>query len=159
MVKKKPTDAELRVLKKNDPAEFEEVLRSEESEVSRTPPAEVVPAEAAAENWVLVENGVVSQKRPYQQDENYILAPEGVVPGFVFKDGEFTAPVHDAETIWYNVRRDRDQLLAQSDWTQIPDAPLTDGQKLKWKAYRQELRDLTKNNEDPANVTWPKKPA
>ena len=46
------------------------------------------------------------------------------------------------------VRRKRDALLAASDWTQLPDAPLTDGQRSAWRAYRQALRAL------PAAPGW-----
>jgi hypothetical protein len=45
------------------------------------------------------------------------------------------------------VRNQRDQLLAQSDWTQMADSPLAVEQKAAWAAYRQELRDL------PANIS------
>mgnify|MGYP006272683077 CR=1 FL=1 len=45
-----------------------------------------------------------------------------------------------------NVRNQRDQMLSQSDWTQMPDSPLSAEQKAEWAAYRQQLRDL------PANI-------
>jgi len=32
--------------------------------------------------------------------------------------------------------------LQQSDWTQLPDVPLTDEQKAAWATYRQALRDF-----------------
>lgn len=159
MVNKKPNDAELRALKKSDPAAFEEAVRIEEEESQRTPPAEMVPSQFPQDNWVLVENGFVTQKRPYQQDKDYIPAPAEVVPGFAFKDGEFTPPVHDAETIWHATRTLRDRLLASSDWTQLPDAPITDAKKEKWKEYRKELRDLPESGENPESIKWPKQPA
>lgn len=40
-----------------------------------------------------------------------------------------------------NVRTHRNQLLADSDWTQILDTPLSDTQRTQWRAYRQALRD------------------
>lgn len=57
-----------------------------------------------------------------------------------------------------NLRRERDRRLAETDWvitmhkekgTNIPAA---------WKTYRQALRDLPANTEDPANPVWPTKP-
>ena len=36
----------------------------------------------------------------------------------------------------------RNKFLAECDWTQFPDAPLTEDQKTAWRAYRQALRDL-----------------
>jgi hypothetical protein len=58
-----------------------------------------------------------------------------------------------------NLRQTRNGLLSESDWTQIPDAPLTEAQKTEWQTYRQQLRDLPSNTEDPRNVTWPTKPS
>jgi len=43
------------------------------------------------------------------------------------------------------MRRQRDRLLAASDWTQMPDSPLTDEQRAAWATYRQALRDAPAN--------------
>ena len=43
------------------------------------------------------------------------------------------------------VRSHRDMLLMESDWTQMPDSPLSDSKKAEWATYRQALRDITKN--------------
>ena len=40
------------------------------------------------------------------------------------------------------VRIHRNNLLSQSDWSQITDVPLTEEQKEMWRLYRQELREL-----------------
>ena len=37
----------------------------------------------------------------------------------------------------------RNDLLLKSDWTDLPNAPLTDEKKIEWQSYRTELRDLT----------------
>lgn len=58
---------------------------------------------------------------------------------------------------WKSVRDDRNKRLFECDWTQLPDAPLTDEQKTAWQAYRQALRDVTQQT-DPFNITWPAKP-
>lgn len=47
----------------------------------------------------------------------------------------------------------RDDLLFACDWTQLPDAPLTDAQKAEWRVYRQALRDV------PQTGIWPIPPA
>jgi len=36
----------------------------------------------------------------------------------------------------------RSLKLEASDWTQVPDSPLTDAQKEAWRTYRQALRDF-----------------
>ena len=54
-----------------------------------------------------------------------------------------------------SLRSQRDKLLAQSDWTQVADAPVD---AAAWATYRQALRDLPANTTDPRNPTWPTKP-
>jgi hypothetical protein len=59
------------------------------------------------------------------------------------------------------LRQQRNILLSQTDWTQIPDAPLSSEQKQQWATYRQQLRDLpslysTETNID--NVVFPEIP-
>ena len=54
------------------------------------------------------------------------------------------------------VRKKRDALLTQSDWTQLPDATVHD--KLAWLSYRQALRDVPKQSGFPFNVDWPVTP-
>lgn len=48
----------------------------------------------------------------------------------------------------------RQDLLYNSDWTQLPDIPAEI--KNKWANYRQQLRDITKQPGYPMNITWPK---
>ena len=45
----------------------------------------------------------------------------------------------------------RDQLLTSCDWTQLPDvqSTFTSSKKEEWIEYRQKLRDLPENIEDP----------
>jgi hypothetical protein len=53
------------------------------------------------------------------------------------------------------VRTDRNRRLAESDWTQLPDAP---ADKEVWASYRQELREVTNQAGFPWNITWPEAP-
>ena len=48
----------------------------------------------------------------------------------------------DEETQIVEMRRMRDDMLKQSDWSQMPDSPLTDAQRQAWATYRQALRDF-----------------
>lgn len=61
------------------------------------------------------------------------------------------------ESQWIKVREQRNSLLAQSDWTTLPDSPLSQEQKQQWIVYRQALRDVT-IQPDPFNIVWPTKP-
>ena len=56
---------------------------------------------------------------------------------------------------WAAVRTERDQRLAASDWTQLPDAPVD---AAAWASYRQQLRDLPQNYILPSDVEWPEEP-
>lgn len=68
-----------------------------------------------------------------------------------------TTPIPD-EVFWERLRNQRNYKLLISDWSQLSDAPLTSSQKTAWATYRQTLRDLPENTEDPKNVTWPSQP-
>lgn len=56
------------------------------------------------------------------------------------------------------LRKDRNKALVASDWTQFSDSPLTDAKRQEWATYRQALRDLPQNTEDPSAPLWPTKP-
>tara|TARA_R100001443_G_scaffold116710_1_gene138154 strand:- start:150 stop:374 length:225 start_codon:yes stop_codon:yes gene_type:complete len=66
-------------------------------------------------------------------------------------------------------RKVRNGLLADSDWTVMPDSPLSESKQTEWKTYRQNLRDLTKTANpklisgtphlDMSSVTFPTKPS
>ena len=57
---------------------------------------------------------------------------------------------------WVAFRNRRNQLLSACDWTQTADAPVD---RAAWAAYRQALRDLPANTDDPRNPQWPSPPA
>ena len=65
----------------------------------------------------------------------------------------------------FEMRRIRNILLKASDWTQLPDCPLTNSKKTKWASYRQNLRNIPATSnpsfDDDGNllgVTWPNEP-
>lgn len=51
-----------------------------------------------------------------------------------------------------SVREDRNKRLSETDWTQLPDAPVD---KTVWATYRQALRDISKQAGFPWEITWP----
>jgi len=56
------------------------------------------------------------------------------------------------------LRSRRNQLLASSDWTQVADVALTVEDDIKWRDYRQALRNLPaglRTADDVTNVDWP----
>jgi hypothetical protein len=54
-----------------------------------------------------------------------------------------------------NIRSRRNELLSESDWTQVADAPVD---QAVWASYRQALRDVTAQEGFPYNVIWPTSP-
>jgi hypothetical protein len=72
---------------------------------------------------------------------------------------ELPLAVPTREIEWAAVRTRRDQLLRQTDFTQLPDYPATDAQRAQVKAYRQALRDIPEQIEDPSKLVWPVLPA
>ena len=53
-------------------------------------------------------------------------------------------------------RHMRNQLLAETDWSQMADTP--QAIKDKYVAYRQALRDVPQQAGFPDNIVWPTKP-
>lgn len=59
---------------------------------------------------------------------------------------------------WDKIKQIRNLLLQKSDWTQLIDVDLSEENKLKWSAYRKELRDITETFRNPSEVQWPISP-
>ena len=59
---------------------------------------------------------------------------------------------------WEECRAKRNQLLSESDWTQLPDNVLSAEKKAAWAAYRGELRNLPETYPDAAVIVWPQPP-
>jgi hypothetical protein len=57
------------------------------------------------------------------------------------------------------MRQWRDIFLAQSDWTQMPDSPLTDAKKTEWATYRQALRDFPSSWTPADTANFPDQPS
>lgn len=63
---------------------------------------------------------------------------------------------------WIPIKKKRDFLLLNSDWTQLSDNLLTDEQKAEWRTYRQSLRDLPQtyaSATQKSDIVWPTKPS
>lgn len=100
-----------------------------------------VPPENALElsNLQLEEiNNALSERKKIIQTEN----------GYSILD-------RSIEDYWSEFRSKRNSLLLSTDWTQVEDAPVNKGE---WRNYRQQLRDLPENTEDPLNPIWPTPP-
>lgn len=69
---------------------------------------------------------------------------------------EHLNPVKSVETLEEEARWYRDTLLRESDWTQVPDNPISN--KEEWINYRALLRDITEPDSFPYDIVWPDKP-
>jgi hypothetical protein len=63
---------------------------------------------------------------------------------------DYTPVVSEAE-----IRQMRNAILADSDWTQVADAPVD---QAAWATYRQALRDVPQQDGFPGSVVWPEQP-
>lgn len=64
----------------------------------------------------------------------------------------------DFDEVASAVRAERDRLLAEVDWTQMPDVVLPYTKKEAYKEYRQALRDIPEQQKFPYQVDYPIKP-
>ena len=58
-----------------------------------------------------------------------------------------------ADLAWDRAKK----MLAESDWSMLPDVPMTAGQKSAWIAYRKALREIRLHPDFP-DMDWPAKP-
>lgn len=103
---------------------------------------------------------VTTRKEPVQPSIPGVYSPDThkVVGGKPLKRSTQEVTQRASEASRRNMRIDRDSFLLSSDWTQMPDSPLSEQERQQWAAYRQQLRDLPDNTPDPLNVTWPEPP-
>jgi len=60
-----------------------------------------------------------------------------------------------AELAWERAKT----LLQESDWSMLPDVPMTAGNKALWVEYRRALRDIRLQAGFPTDIQWPTSPA
>ena len=80
---------------------------------------------------------------------------------FSYKTGDEIYSSHNDLNIVEYVRERRNELLAECDWTQAADSPLSDQKKAEWATYRQQLRDLTNSytkENSIEDIVFPTKP-
>ena len=110
---------------------------------------------------VIVGSGVTNSQLSDIPLENSQSIIEGVfdVEKYKIIDGKAVEQTID---FWIAVRIERNNLLSESDWTQMSDSPLSDSKKTEWATYRQSLRDLPTTNSSASSyddVIFPSKPS
>jgi hypothetical protein len=86
---------------------------------------------------------------------NLIDAESGGTIGDLWDGASFSKPPKDIPAEEAKIRALRNDLLKDSDWTQLADSS---ADKIAWAAYRQALRDVPAQAGFPLTVTYPDKP-
>lgn len=65
------------------------------------------------------------------------------------------------DQLLYDVRQQRNQLIASSDWVMLSDVNMEEDKRQAWIAYRQALRDFPSSIDlsNSSNITWPSPPS
>lgn len=105
--------------------------------------------------FAIIEDGKVTNAAVSEAPlaDNWIASEDAQI-GDLWDGQTFHKPMLDTEDAWANIRASRNVMLVNSDWTQLPDAPVNTA---AWAVYRQELRDITLQD-DPFNIVWPTAP-
>jgi hypothetical protein len=89
-------------------------------------------------------------------EEGPALLIDGVwTQNYIVTDLSADASAAKAKAQWNVIRAERNKLLVESDWTQLPDAPVD---AAAWATYRQALRDIT-TEANPFAIVWPESPS
>ena len=101
-------------------------------------------------------------------DEVPFVKHNGTYESIILPEG-YTKPTKEAYdevfTRYLNIelfkelRQERNRRLAEVDWMFSGDYKIDPEMYQEWLVYRKALRDLPSTIEDPANPTWPEKPA
>lgn len=73
--------------------------------------------------------------------------------GWVQVEGEINA-IPEASPAWIAWEKAK-LLLAQSDWSMLPDVPMSVAEKQNWIEYRRALREIRSQAGFPKTITWP----
>lgn len=80
-----------------------------------------------------------------------------------FSDGTFGSGVYSNPDYPANLaarlRSERNDLLGECDWTQLPDTALHPAVVNLFVSYRQDLRDVPQQSGWPENISWPTRPS
>lgn len=75
--------------------------------------------------------------------------------GSIVKKTKEEATSQALEIAEKSARAERDKLLKETDWTQLPDAPVS---TTEWVEYRDKLRKIPLQEGFPLDIQWPVKP-
>jgi hypothetical protein len=89
--------------------------------------------------------------------KNWNTSKLGAEPTLASIDAQIGDAKIEAKMMWKKIRKERNQLLKDSDYTMLKDYPTTVSEQ-EWTTYRQSLRDIPQTFSNPDDVTYPDKP-
>ena len=128
------------------------------------------------EGWVLENDVVVDNETKFNANFKRVNGEDSTGTATYSTDPndfgvtwkQITDAYADGGLVSLNIlRKQRNGLLAESDWTQTADNALSSDKKTEWETYRQALRDLpskaspklSDDGQSITNVTFPTKPS
>ena len=114
-------------------------------------------------------NGCVARHISHESNDQDVISTWYWSDGWQTRDAQpsvyhewiDSAWVFSGVLFWSDVRGSRDIKLFSCDWTQMPDAQLTDAKKAEWTTYRQALRDIPETYSGATSlddIIWPTEP-
>ena len=106
--------------------------------------------------WVKIENNIVVQKQPYQED-GFVEVADTVICGMEQVGDSFVVPPQTFDSAMANLRAKRNNLLTETDYLALSDQTMS----AEMTTYRQALRDITNGLttvEQVNAVVFPTKP-
>ena len=106
--------------------------------------------------WVKIENNIVVQKQPYQED-GFVEVADTVICGMEQVGDSFVVPPQSFDSAIANLRFKRNALLLETDFYALSDVTMS----TEMTTYRQALRDITNGLttvEEVNAVVFPEKP-
>jgi len=94
----------------------------------------------------------------YMNTEGALVSlPQKPGNGYIFdRTQNMWVDARTSQQVGNLIKKQRLELLQNSDWTQLSDVQLST--KQEWANYRQQLRDITTQSGYPFNVVWPTPP-
>ena len=106
--------------------------------------------------WVKIENNIVVQKQPYQED-GFAEVADTVICGMEQVGDSFVVPPQTFDSAMANLRAKRNALLLETDFYALSDVTMS----AEMTTYRQALRDITNGITTVADVeavVFPERP-
>ena len=106
--------------------------------------------------WVKIENNIVIQKQPYQED-GFVEVADTVICGMEQVGDSFVVPPQTFDSAMANLRAKRNALLLETDFYALSDVTMS----AEMTTYRQALRDITNGITTVADVeavVFPERP-